>query len=273
VPAVKQRIRAIKNIGKITKAMKMVAASKMRNAQVAVEKSRGIVEPFVRLFGDYPGACAGRGLRQWLLQHGPGRWAQPHRRRRATAHRQRCRAPLLQRRRRRRPAPTPPPPPARPRPRPAAIAPPKQVAVAVTSDKGLCGGLNSNITKYSKVLMAMTPEGEGGGGPGARGGGRADWGEGASGGARAAGWGRRRAPAGGAAPGGCRLSGHRERGAMKAPGCPAAATAAAAATLSFENLAAAAAAAGKGEKPKQQRAGGACGCVATCAQLAPGRRP
>ena len=40
-------IRAIKNIGKITKAMKMVAASKMRNAQVAVENSRGIVAPFV----------------------------------------------------------------------------------------------------------------------------------------------------------------------------------------------------------------------------------
>jgi F-type H+-transporting ATPase subunit gamma len=56
VPAVKQRIRAIKNIGKITKAMKMVAASKMRNAQLAVENSRGMVEPFVRLFGDHPGA-------------------------------------------------------------------------------------------------------------------------------------------------------------------------------------------------------------------------
>lgn len=55
----KQRIRAIKNIGKITKAMKMVAASKMRNAQVAVESSRGIVSPFVRLFGDYPGARGG----------------------------------------------------------------------------------------------------------------------------------------------------------------------------------------------------------------------
>lgn len=54
--AVKQRIRAIKNIGKITKAMKMVAASKMRNAQAAVETSRGIVDPFIRLFGDHPGA-------------------------------------------------------------------------------------------------------------------------------------------------------------------------------------------------------------------------
>lgn len=34
----------------------MVAASKMRNAQTAVEGSRGIVDPFVRLFGDHPGA-------------------------------------------------------------------------------------------------------------------------------------------------------------------------------------------------------------------------
>jgi F-type H+-transporting ATPase subunit gamma len=40
--------------------MKMVAASKMRNAQVAVENSRGIVAPFVRLFGDYPGAARRR---------------------------------------------------------------------------------------------------------------------------------------------------------------------------------------------------------------------
>jgi F-type H+-transporting ATPase subunit gamma len=52
---VKQRIRAIKNIGKITKAMKMVAASKMRNALVAVEESRGMVQPFTRVFGDHPG--------------------------------------------------------------------------------------------------------------------------------------------------------------------------------------------------------------------------
>lgn len=28
----------------------------MKNAQVAVEQSRGIVNPFVRLFGDFPGA-------------------------------------------------------------------------------------------------------------------------------------------------------------------------------------------------------------------------
>lgn len=70
VHAVKQRIRAIKNIGKITKAMKMVAASKMRNAQVAVEQSRGIVEPFVRLFGDHPGAYTD-GFMPGLCAHAP----------------------------------------------------------------------------------------------------------------------------------------------------------------------------------------------------------
>ncbi|EFJ43426.1 F1F0 ATP synthase, subunit G, mitochondrial [Volvox carteri f. nagariensis] len=88
--AVKQRIRAIKNIGKITKAMKMVAASKMKNAQVAVEQSRGIVNPFVRLFGDHPGVEGKAG-----------------------------------------------------------------VTVAVTSDRGLCGGLNSNITKYTRALLKL----------------------------------------------------------------------------------------------------------------------
>jgi hypothetical protein len=60
---VKQRIRAIKNIGKITKAMKMVAASKMRNAQAAVETSRGITNPLLRLFGDHPGGLRSIRLR------------------------------------------------------------------------------------------------------------------------------------------------------------------------------------------------------------------
>eukprot|EP00877_Chromochloris_zofingiensis_P004030 jgi/Chrzof1/13628/Cz08g05010.t1_ATPC2[v5.2] len=78
--------------------MKMVAASKMRNAQIAVESSRGIVQPFVRLFGDYP-----------------------------------------------------------------AINPPKDTTVAVTSDRGLCGGLNSNITKYTRALLKLYKGTEGGG--------------------------------------------------------------------------------------------------------------
>jgi hypothetical protein len=32
--------------------------------------------------------------------------------------------------------------------------------VAVTSDRGLCGGLNSNITKYTKALLAIYGKGE-----------------------------------------------------------------------------------------------------------------
>jgi F-type H+-transporting ATPase subunit gamma len=88
--AVKQRIRAIKNIGKITKAMKMVAASKMRNALVAVEESRGMVQPFTRLFGDHP-----------------------------------------------------------------AIESNKALMVSVTSDRGLCGGLNSNIAKYTRAMLSL----------------------------------------------------------------------------------------------------------------------
>ena len=49
-------MRSVKNIQKITSAMKMVAASKMRVAQSLTEKSRGLVEPFVQLLGDHPGA-------------------------------------------------------------------------------------------------------------------------------------------------------------------------------------------------------------------------
>jgi hypothetical protein len=35
------------------------------------------------------------------------------------------------------------------------VDPPKTVTVAVTSDKGLCGGLNSNITKYTRTLLKL----------------------------------------------------------------------------------------------------------------------
>ena len=58
--AVKQRMRSVTNIQKITKAMKMVAASKMRVAQVNTERSRGLTAPFLKLLGDLPGAlvCA-----------------------------------------------------------------------------------------------------------------------------------------------------------------------------------------------------------------------
>ena len=53
--AVKTRMKSVENIKKITSAMKMVAASKMRMAKQRVEQSRGIVKPLVRFLGDMPG--------------------------------------------------------------------------------------------------------------------------------------------------------------------------------------------------------------------------
>jgi hypothetical protein len=38
----------------------------------------------------------------------------------------------------------------------------KDLTLAVTSDRGLCGGLNSNITKYTKTLMKITASEAGG---------------------------------------------------------------------------------------------------------------
>eukprot|EP00897_Mesotaenium_endlicherianum_P003474 jgi/Mesen1/3154/ME000184S02229 len=56
--AVKNRMRSVKNIQKITKAMKMVAASKLRGVQVKAEQSRGLWQPFTALLGDTPGVEA-----------------------------------------------------------------------------------------------------------------------------------------------------------------------------------------------------------------------
>ena len=56
--AVKQRMRSVQNIAKITSAMKMVAASKMRVAQSQTEKSRGMLTPFLTMLGDLPGTTS-----------------------------------------------------------------------------------------------------------------------------------------------------------------------------------------------------------------------
>jgi F-type H+-transporting ATPase subunit gamma len=94
--AVKQRMRSVGNIQKITSAMKMVAASKMRSAQQATEKCRGMQEPFLKMLGDLP-LAAGE----------------------------------------------------------------KNVTVPVTTDKGLCGGINTMICKYSRATMQIAnPESE-----------------------------------------------------------------------------------------------------------------
>lgn len=94
--AVKQRMKSVANIQKITSAMKMVAASKMRNAQTTTEKGRGMQEPFIRLLGDLPNAEGE-----------------------------------------------------------------KNVIVPVTTDKGLCGAINTMICKYTRTTMqAAYPDNE-----------------------------------------------------------------------------------------------------------------
>merc|ERR1712086_679574 len=52
---VAQRMKSVGNIQKITAAMKMVAASRLKGAQMKMEKSRGLVQPLSRLLGDVPG--------------------------------------------------------------------------------------------------------------------------------------------------------------------------------------------------------------------------
>lgn len=89
-------MRSVGNIQKITKAMKMVAASKMRNAQVATEKCRGMQEPFLRLLGDLPNAEGE-----------------------------------------------------------------KNVTIPITTDRGLCGAINTMICKYTRTAMQVAnPENE-----------------------------------------------------------------------------------------------------------------
>ena len=86
-------MRSVGNIQKITKAMKMVAASRLKGAQQRAEKSRLLVQPFVRLLGDTPGAETE-----------------------------------------------------------------SMTIVPVSSDKGLCGGINTAVVKYTTVLKAMNKD-------------------------------------------------------------------------------------------------------------------
>ncbi|CAA7398594.1 unnamed protein product [Spirodela intermedia] len=88
---VRNRMKSVKNIQKITKAMKMVAASKLRAVQVRTENSRGLWQPFSALLGDVP-----------------------------------------------------------------SIDVKKNVIITISSDKGLCGGINSTSVKVSKALYKLT---------------------------------------------------------------------------------------------------------------------
>ncbi|KAK3198745.1 hypothetical protein Dsin_022160 [Dipteronia sinensis] len=87
---VRNRMKSIKNIQKITKEMKMVAASKLRSIQVRTENSRCLWEPFTALLGDTP-----------------------------------------------------------------SVDIKKNVIVMISSDKGLCGGINSTSVKISKAIYKL----------------------------------------------------------------------------------------------------------------------
>lgn len=87
---VRTRMKSVTNIQKITKAMKMVAASKMRGVQVRTEQSRGLWQPFSALLGDIPSMDVKR-----------------------------------------------------------------NVIVTVSSDKGLCGGINTTSVKVTKALSKL----------------------------------------------------------------------------------------------------------------------
>ncbi|KAK3037956.1 hypothetical protein RJ639_030661, partial [Escallonia herrerae] len=88
---VRNRMKSVKNIQKITKAMKMVAASKLRAIQVRAENSRGLWQPFTALLGDIP-----------------------------------------------------------------SVDVKKNVIVTISSDKGLCGGINSTSVKISRAMHRLT---------------------------------------------------------------------------------------------------------------------
>ncbi|CAK7323236.1 unnamed protein product [Dovyalis caffra] len=88
---VRNRMKSVKNIQKITKAMKMVAASKLRLIQTKAENSRGLWQPFTALLGDTP-----------------------------------------------------------------SVDVKKNVIVTVSSDKGLCGGINSTAVKVSRAVSKVT---------------------------------------------------------------------------------------------------------------------
>ncbi|XP_075479963.1 ATP synthase subunit gamma, mitochondrial [Primulina tabacum] len=87
---VRNRMKSVKNIQKITKAMKMVAASKLRSVQTRAEKSRGLWQPFTALLGDTPNVDVK-----------------------------------------------------------------KNVIVTISSDRGLCGGINSTSVKISRGLYKI----------------------------------------------------------------------------------------------------------------------
>ncbi|EFJ38707.1 hypothetical protein SELMODRAFT_139961 [Selaginella moellendorffii] len=83
-------MKSVQSIQKITKAMKMVASSKLRQVQARAEKSRGVWQPFTALLGDAPDTF-----------------------------------------------------------------PKKTVLLCITSDRGLCGGINSSVVRFGKAMLKV----------------------------------------------------------------------------------------------------------------------
>lgn len=100
---IRKRIRSVQNTVKITSAMKMVSAAKLRRAQESVENARPYAHKMQRLLSEIA-------LRTELAGE------PPH--------------PLLEHR-----------------------EPRKVELVVMTSDRGLCGGFNSNITRRAERFM------------------------------------------------------------------------------------------------------------------------
>eukprot|EP00475_Leptophrys_vorax_P034232 TRINITY_DN55008_c0_g1_i1.p1 TRINITY_DN55008_c0_g1~~TRINITY_DN55008_c0_g1_i1.p1 ORF type:complete len:373 (-),score=21.31 TRINITY_DN55008_c0_g1_i1:756-1775(-) len=92
--AVRNRMKSVRSIQKITKAMKMVAASKLRGVQTRTEQSRGMWQPFTALLGDS-----------------------------------------------------------------STLLTPRTLVIAVSTDRGLCGGINSTVVKHSRAVRDIVAEG------------------------------------------------------------------------------------------------------------------
>ena len=100
---IRKRIKSVQNTAKITNAMKMVAAAKLRRAQEAVEAARPYAQKMAHLLSDISARAERAG-------------EPPH--------------PLLEQR-----------------------DPSKVELVVMTSDRGLCGGFNSNINRRAERFM------------------------------------------------------------------------------------------------------------------------
>jgi F-type H+-transporting ATPase subunit gamma len=98
------KIVSVKSTRKITSAMKMVAASKLRRAQTAAEAARPFAERMERMLGTLAASMAGQsGAPKMLTGTGSDK---------------------------------------------------VQLLVAVTADRGLCGGFNSSIVRATKAMAA-----------------------------------------------------------------------------------------------------------------------